>query len=96
MVLKAGFVCSGIGVPEKIATELNWEITYSSEIDYYASQTLKKNFPHTPNLGDMSKINGFDNPIDLLMGGTPCQDFSTETSNSPQKKWKKRTYRKAL
>jgi len=50
---------------------------YAAEIDKYAIQIAKKNFPNTIHLGDVTKINGNDLPkIDLLIGGSPCQGFS--------------------
>jgi DNA (cytosine-5)-methyltransferase 1 len=48
-----------------------------SEIDKYASQVLKYKFPNVKNYGDITKINWFEVPdFDLLVGGSPCQDFS--------------------
>ncbi len=48
-----------------------------SEIDKYASAVLKCHFPKVPNYGDVQKINWSEVPdFDLLVGGSPCQDFS--------------------
>ena len=48
-----------------------------SEIDKYACQVLKYNFPNTKNYGDITKINWAEIPdFDLLVGGSPCQDLS--------------------
>lgn len=50
---------------------------YASEIDKYAIEIAKKNYPNTIHLGDVTKIRGKDLPqIDLLIGGSPCQGFS--------------------
>jgi DNA-cytosine methyltransferase len=50
---------------------------YAAEIDKYAIEVTKKNFPNTIHLGDVTKINSNDLPkIDLLIGGSPCQGFS--------------------
>jgi len=50
---------------------------YASEIDKYAISITKKNFPNTIHLGDVTKVKAEDlEPIDLLMGGSPCQGFS--------------------
>jgi|TARA_B100000900_G_scaffold290323_1_gene249164 DNA (cytosine-5)-methyltransferase 3A len=58
---------------------------YACELDKYAIQVAQKNFPDTIQLGDVSEFsedylkahNNFDDPpIDLLMGGSPCQGFS--------------------
>ena len=48
---------------------------FASEIDKYAIQIAKKNFPNTIHLGDVTTIDSVDN-IDLLIGGSPCQGFS--------------------
>lgn len=59
---------------------------FASEIDKFAIQTAKKNFPDTIHLGDVTKIQTSGNhlldefecghKIDLLIGGSPCQGFS--------------------
>ena len=50
---------------------------YASEIDKWAMQVAKKNYPNTKHLGDVTELKGSDLPkIDLLMGGSPCQGFS--------------------
>jgi DNA (cytosine-5)-methyltransferase 3A len=51
---------------------------YASEIDKYAIQVTQKNFPDTIQLGDVTKIDftQFKGKIDLIMGGSPCQDLS--------------------
>lgn len=49
-----------------------------SEIDPGASKVLERRFPCTPNLGDLTAIDwSAAPPVDVLMGGTPCQDLST-------------------
>ena len=50
---------------------------YAAEIDKWAMQVAKKNYPNTKHLGDVTELKGSDLPkIDLLMGGSPCQGFS--------------------
>ena len=51
---------------------------YASEIDKYAIQITQKNYPITIQLGDVTKIDftQFIGKIDLIMGGSPCQDLS--------------------
>lgn len=51
--------------------------TWVSEIDPNASRVLRDRFPYSPNLGDMALIDWTSAPdVDVLMGGTPCQDLS--------------------
>ena len=50
---------------------------YSSEIDKYAIQVTQKNWPDTIQLGDVKNVWARNLPkIDLLIGGSPCQDLS--------------------
>lgn len=51
--------------------------SWVSEIDPRASRVLRDRFPYSPNLGDMTRIDWSSAPgVDVLMGGTPCQDLS--------------------
>lgn len=54
------------------------EVYYASEIDKYAIQITQKNYPDTIQLGDINNIDfsQFTGKIDLIMGGSPCQDLS--------------------
>jgi DNA (cytosine-5)-methyltransferase 3A len=53
------------------------EIYYSSEIDKHAIAQTQLNFPNTIQLGSVVDVNVNDlQPIDLLIGGSPCQSFS--------------------
>lgn len=55
------------------------DMYYASEIDKYAIQVTKKNFPNTIHLGDITKWQEWDidwSSIDLVIGGSPCQGFS--------------------
>jgi DNA (cytosine-5)-methyltransferase 1 len=78
--MKYGSVCSGIEAASVAWHNLGWEPQWFSEIEQFPSEVLKYRFPHVPNLGDMTTINqnpiADERPIDLLVGGTPCQSFS--------------------
>ena len=51
---------------------------FASEVDKYAILTTQTNFPNTVQLGDVCKVRADDLPkIDLLIGGSPCQGFSS-------------------
>lgn len=56
---------------------------YSSEIDKYAIQITQKNFPDIIQLGDVREIDfsKYIGKIDLLIGGSPCQDLSRAKAN---------------
>lgn len=53
---------------------------YASEIDKNSIKITSKNYPNTIQLGDITKITEkmLDEimPIDLIIGGSPCQDLS--------------------
>jgi len=50
---------------------------YASEIDSHAIKVTQHNFPNTIQLGDIISLKGSDLPkIDLIIGGSPCQDLS--------------------
>ena len=72
---------SGIGAFEKALSRQNipYELVNFCEIDKYAikSYCAIHNVDKNLNLGDISKVN-YSNikDIDLIVGGSPCQDFS--------------------
>lgn len=50
---------------------------YASEIDKYAIQVSKANWPDIVQLGDVTQVKGENLPkIDILVGGSPCQNLS--------------------
>jgi DNA-cytosine methyltransferase len=56
---------------------IKYDKYFASEIDKYAIQVTKENFPNTIHIGDVKEVKGEDLPnIDLLIGGSPCQGFS--------------------
>ena len=71
-------VCSGIEAPTVAWGPLGWEAVAFSEVDPFPCAVLAHHYPDVPNLGDMTKIDGsqYYGPVDLVAGGTPCQDFS--------------------
>ena len=70
---------------------------YASEIDKYAIQIAQKNFPDTIQLGSIERVYGRESclvddscvynemgtliDIDLIIGGSPCQDLSIAKKN---------------
>lgn len=53
------------------------DIYYASEIDKSAMKVASHHFPDIVQLGDIRSVKAEDlGPIDLLIGGSPCQDLS--------------------
>ena len=70
-------VCSGIGAPEYGWRNLPWQCVGQSEIEPFPSAVLAHRFPGGKNHGDFTRIQPDDvGPVDLIIGGTPCQSFS--------------------
>ena len=69
-----GISCGNIALDNLNISIKNY---FSSEIDSNAIQISKKNFPNQIRLGNVVNIKKQDLPdIDLLIGGSPCQDLS--------------------
>ena len=71
-----GMSCGRIALDK---AEIKVDNYYSSEIKKYAIDIANKNYPEDKKnrLGDITTLKGSDLPtIDLLIGGSPCQDFS--------------------
>ena len=68
-------VCSGIGGAELAFAGLGTH-AFMAEIDPFARTVLKEHFPHVQLCGDFTEIPASAGPVDVLVGGTPCQSFS--------------------
>lgn len=72
-----GSVCSGIEAATVAWHLLGWKPAFFSEIEKFPCAVLQYHYPHVPLHGDFTTIQKDDyEPIDLLVGGTPCQSFS--------------------
>ena len=70
-------VCSGIEAATVAWHPLGWEAAAYSEIEAFPRAVLAHHYPNTPLHGDFTTIQGDEyGPVDLLVGGTPCQSFS--------------------
>jgi DNA (cytosine-5)-methyltransferase 1 len=81
MPITYGSVCSGIEAATMAWHPLGMRATWFAEIEPFPSAVLAHHYPHTPNLGDMTKLGaqvlaGKIAAPDVLVGGTPCQAFS--------------------
>jgi DNA (cytosine-5)-methyltransferase 1 len=73
-----GSVCSGVEAATAAWEPLGWQPAFVAEIEPFPATVLAHHYPHVPNLGDMTAIDGraWRGKIDMLVGGTPCQAFS--------------------
>jgi DNA (cytosine-5)-methyltransferase 1 len=71
-------VCSGVEAASVAWEPLGWKAVGFSEIEAFPSAVLNHHYPTVPNFGDMTKFEewSLNEPVDLLVGGTPCQSFS--------------------
>jgi DNA (cytosine-5)-methyltransferase 1 len=74
--MRYGSVCSGIEAATVAWHPLGWEPAWFAEIEDFPSRVLAHHYPHVRNYGDFTTIPAGAGPIDLLVGGTPCQSFS--------------------
>ena len=72
-------VCDGIGAAHVAWKPLGWQCSWTSEIEPFPAAVVDHHFGFA-NVGDMTKITEEmlheHGPVDLLVGGTPCQSFS--------------------
>jgi DNA (cytosine-5)-methyltransferase 1 len=72
-----GSVCSGIEAASVAWHPLGWTPAFFSEIEAFPRAVLTHHYPEVPLHGDFTTIErGQYAEIDVLVGGTPCQDFS--------------------
>lgn len=75
--MRFGSVCSGIEAASAAWMPLGWRCQFMSEIEAFPRAVLKHHYPDVPLHGDFTTIKaGEYEPIDVLVGGTPCQSFS--------------------
>ena len=77
MTLRYGSACSGIEAASVAWHPLGWRASFLSEIEPFPRAVLQHHYPEVPLHGDFTTIEARQyEPIDLLVGGTPCQDNS--------------------
>ncbi len=71
---------SGIEAATVAWKPLGWEPVAFAEVDEFPKAVLAHHYPNIPDLGDVTKITEEQikalGPIDLVVGGSPCQDLS--------------------
>ena len=80
--MKYGSLCSGIEAASVAWQNLGWHPAWFSEIEPFPCAVLAYHYPNVPNYGDMTVLvgrilSGEIEAPDILVGGTPCQAFST-------------------
>jgi DNA (cytosine-5)-methyltransferase 1 len=75
--MRFGSICSGIEAASVAWDPLGWRPSFLSEIAAFPRAVLQHRYPKVSLHGDFTTIQAGDyEPIDVLIGGTPCQDFS--------------------
>lgn len=71
---------SGIEAASVAWKPLGWQCVGVAEIDPFPCAVLRHHYPDVPNLGSVTDITDEQiaalGPIDLVVGGSPCQDLS--------------------
>ena len=76
-MMRYGSVCSGIEAASVAWKGLGWNASFFAEIDKFPRAVLAHHYPGVKLHGDFTTIQaGQYEPIDILVGGTPCQSFS--------------------
>ena len=61
---------------------IKYDQYFASEIDKWAIGMCLNNYPNTKHIGDVVTVRGNDLPhINLMIGGSPCQDLSISKKN---------------
>jgi DNA (cytosine-5)-methyltransferase 1 len=76
--MRIGSLFSGYGGLDMAVEEVFGATTaWVSDIDRGACKILAHRYPTTPNLGDITSVDwGAVEPVDIVIGGSPCQDLS--------------------
>jgi len=76
--MKHGSLFSGIGGFDLAAEWMGWENIFHCEWNDFSQKVLKHNFPNSECFGDISTTDftKYENKIDIISGGFPCQDIS--------------------
>ena len=78
--MRYGSVCSGIeAFSVAVSHAPQWTPAWFAEIDPFCCDLLKQRYPGVSNYGDIvaKPIDEFA-PVDIVVGGTPCQSFSVQ------------------
>lgn len=70
---------SGIEAATVAWEPLGWKPLCFAEFDEFPGAVLAERYPNVPNVGDVTKVKWkkYRGKCDLVVGGSPCQSFST-------------------
>lgn len=68
--------CAGVGGFDLAADRLGWECVGQIEIADFPTRVLERRFPGVLRHRDLKAYRGTRGEADVLVGGTPCQDWS--------------------
>ncbi|ATW50571.1 DNA methyltransferase [Streptomyces peucetius subsp. caesius ATCC 27952] len=76
---RIGSVCTGYGgLDIAVQAVFGGELAWVADNDPGAALILAHHHPEVPNLGDITAVDWHDvEPVDIYIGGYPCQPFST-------------------
>lgn len=79
--MRYGSLFSGVEAPTLAWEPLGWRPAFFAEVERFPCALLAERWPAVPNLGDVTAADFAASavalgPIDLLVGGSPCQAFS--------------------
>ena len=76
-LLTMGSLFDGIGGFPLAAARLGIKTIWASEIEPFPMGVTMQRFPSMTHEGDITKLNGkLLFPVDIICGGSPCQDLS--------------------
>ena len=99
--LFVGEVCAGYGgLSLAISRVADARTAWVADPEPGPRTVLAQRFPLAPNLGDITAVDwGSVEPVDVIAGGTPCQDLSTAGARAGMrtkalKRWIIKSYNK--
>ena len=88
MNLTMGSLFDGIGGFPLAAERYGIKTLWASEIEPFPMKVTERRFPGMAHKGDITKLNGrLLLPVDIICGGSPCQDLSVAGARVPAFLW---------